>query len=81
MHCDDDTDQPPGICTHRNEVPAVAEAADRVTEFIKWFGDGEVLPADTSPDGPMIADIPLPPAPLYARDLESLIQHARETSR
>jgi hypothetical protein len=54
-------DDPPGIDPTTNDMPHVAEAAERVNEFIRWFGDGRVL-VDPDEIGP----------PLYTRDMETL---------
>jgi hypothetical protein len=54
-------DDPPGIDPQSSDMPAVADAAERVIAFISWFGDGRILP-DADEQGP----------PLYARDLEAL---------
>lgn len=59
-------DQPDGICTDDMLIPAPAAAAERVHEFVSWFGDGEVW--DRTPLG----DIDPQDPPLYARDLAAL---------
>jgi len=58
---DDNRDQPPGVDVHdRNkQLPPAEAAAERIREFVSWFGDGDV--ASDFPSGP----------PLYARDLEA----------
>lgn len=58
-------DQPPGFPGYGHPwVPPAAEAAERVVEFIKWFGDGMYTdPGD---------DVP----PLFMRDLEALAKAA-----
>lgn len=55
-------DDPPGIDPATQDMPLVAEAAERVIEFIKWFGDGRVFVDPDESSAP----------PLYARDMEAL---------
>jgi hypothetical protein len=59
----ENADQPPEVDIHdaRKQNPPAAAAAERIIEFVTWFGDGEIF----GPDG---ADRP----PLYARDLEAV---------
>jgi hypothetical protein len=59
----DNADQPPEVDIHdsRKQNPPAAAAAQRVIEFVRWYGDGEV-----HIDGLLGAP------PLYARDLEAL---------
>jgi hypothetical protein len=58
---DDNHDQPPGVDVHdrSKQLPPSAAAAERIREFVSWFGDGLV---DGDPVG----------FPLYARDLEAV---------
>lgn len=65
---EDNQDQPPEVDVHddRRKLPPAAAAAERVREFVSWFGDGDV--ATIFPSGP----------PLYARDLEALARAALE---
>lgn len=55
-------DDPPGIDPTTSDMPLVADAAERVIEFIKWFGDGRVFVDPEERTAP----------PLYARDMEAL---------
>lgn len=60
-------DQPPEVTTlepsETGSLPPAIAAAERVREFVSWFGDGKV---DLSGWGGE------PHPPLYARDLESV---------
>jgi hypothetical protein len=63
-------DQPPGIDPEAwpVQLPDVATAAERVASFIRSFGDGIVYTT-------------LENVPLYARDLEALVQFANAHQR
>ena len=67
-----ESDQPPGIEEGTFDLPPIADAARRVDEFVRWFGDGLVLEPDSgvflTPGSP----------PVYARDLAALTQAAKE---
>lgn len=60
----ENADQPPEVDIHddRKKLPPVDAAAQRVIDFVSWFGDGEIIGADCDGATP----------PLYARDLEAL---------
>ena len=60
----DNADQPPEVDIHDDTktLPPAEAAAERVREFVSWFGDGAIWQAEH--DGPT--------PPLYARDLEAL---------
>jgi hypothetical protein len=62
-------DQPDGIDPDSHDLPDVAAAAERVGAFLEWFGDGLVDWAGPNARHPV--------APLYARDLQVLINAAR----
>jgi hypothetical protein len=53
-----DVDQPDGI-TDESSLPTTARAAERVNEFLAWYGDGLVYVETGAP-------------PLFARDLQAL---------
>lgn len=55
-------DDPPGIDPATHDMPPIEEAAERVNEFIRWFGDGRVFVDPDETSAP----------PLYARDMEAL---------
>lgn len=57
-------DQPPEVDVHddRRQLPPAVAAAERVREFVGWFGDGQIWHAESDDT----------PPPLYARDLEAL---------
>lgn len=59
---DDNADQPPGVDVHADSkmYPPANEAAERILEFVVWFGDGDI--SEYFPAWP----------PLYARDLEAV---------
>jgi hypothetical protein len=63
---EDNRDQPPEVDVHDpgRQLPPTEKAAERVREYLCWFGDGEVSGDHAS--GP----------PLYARDLEVLVRAA-----
>lgn len=73
---DEILDQPPGISSDEPVLPDAADAAERVAEFLRWYGDGRITvlhkPQVVKLDGPWTG-----PA-LFARDLEALV---REVSR
>lgn len=56
-------DQPDGIDDYSFNLPDKERAAERVNEFLSWFGDGGIY---LSVDHP----------PLYARDLQALTNAA-----
>jgi hypothetical protein len=57
----EDSDQPPGFPGGDNPwLPPAGDAAKRIIEFVKWWGDGRIDRADH--DAP----------PLFARDLEAV---------
>jgi hypothetical protein len=60
---DDNRDQPPGVDVHdRNkQLPPAEAAAERIREFVSWFGDGQIWHAESDDT----------PPPLYSRDLEA----------
>jgi hypothetical protein len=70
---DDNHDQPPGVDVHdrSKQLPPAEAAAERIREFVSWFGDGEVLG---------IADIHAGTPPLYARDLEAVARTILDAS-
>lgn len=63
-------DQPDGIEETSFDLPAVEKAAERVGEYLGWWGDGLIDAA-----GPNAGH---PAAPLYARDLQALVNAARD---
>lgn len=54
--------QPPEVDIHDDDkmYPPVDAAAQRIIDFVSWFGDGEVGGFETGP-------------PLYARDLVAVV--------
>jgi hypothetical protein len=55
-----DLQQPDGIADDSHDLPDPARAAERVNEFLAWYGDGRIdLDDDLHP-------------PLFARDLQAL---------
>lgn len=60
----DNQDQPPEVDIHDDarKLPPAEAAAERVREFVEWFGDGQIWQSESY-------DVP---PPLYARDLEAL---------
>ena len=56
-------EDPPGIDPQTLDLPAAAAAAERVAEFLRWYGDGRI-----------VVDVDEPGPPLYARDLEALVR-------
>ena len=60
----DNQDQPPEVDIHDStkRLPPADAAAERIREFVSWFGDGEVLGNAYGKTNP----------PLYARDLEAV---------
>lgn len=63
-------DQPDGIESDSFDLPPPANAARRVGEYLEWWGDGLIDAA-----GP---NAHTPAAPLYARDLQALVNSARD---
>lgn len=60
-----EVDQPDGIDGDSYDLPDPARAAERVGEFLSWYGDGRLYPCvlpGTEDEMP----------PLFARDLEAL---------
>jgi hypothetical protein len=65
-------DQPPEVDVHggrSGEFPPAPAAAERILEFVSWFGDGEVIGEQYEGDNPT----------LYARDLEAAAKAAKAT--
>lgn len=68
-------DQPPELRDEPEDsrkLPNLEDAARRVHEFLSAFGDGIIFET-------WERDVNDPHIPLYARDLEILARHARET--
>lgn len=66
--------QPDGIADGSHDLPDPQRAAERVREFLEWYGDGRLYPC-VAPG----TEAKMPP--LYARDLEALRQAAAEIER
>lgn len=61
-------EQPDGIDEYSNDMPDLDRAAARVARFITAFGDGVITVVGQG-------------VPLYARDLEVLVNHAEGKTR
>jgi hypothetical protein len=68
-------DQPPEVTVlepgHHGSLPPATPSAERINEFLRWFGDGLIFGAEA---GDLHDDGTAPP--LYARDLAALAQLA-----
>lgn len=67
MTRDDNFDQPPGVDVSdpNRQYPDPGPAAERILEFVAWFGDGDIAGGRPGPA-------------LYARDLESVAREVLE---